>query len=128
MVTSSSLKRLNTTGENNQHQHIWPLSSELTLKTDHATKLVPTVSISTLNVVDKLTVRAASVGILFSSSHTERWSNDQHQPQKITAKLHNLTYSLTTIGKKKVKLLYTLLIILRTYTVLKSTFSLKNQI
>lgn len=39
-----------------------------------------------------------------------RQSHDKYQPQKITTKSHNLTYSLTTIEEEKVKLLYILLI------------------
>lgn len=68
-------KKTYTTGKDNQHQHIYLLPPELTF--ENATyrlfsKLVCTAPISTLNVVDKLTICIASVGILFSSLHTER--------------------------------------------------------
>lgn len=68
-------KKTYTTGKDNQHQHIYLLPPELTF--ENATyrlfsKLVCTAPISTLNVVDKLTICIASVGILFLSLHTER--------------------------------------------------------
>jgi len=93
-VASHSLKRLTAQAmRTNISTHgLYHLSC--CLRTDLTTffpKLVSTVSISMLNSVDKLTICMASAGILFFLlSHTERQSNDQDQPQKIT-QLHNLT-------------------------------------
>lgn len=54
---------------------------------------------------------------------THRQSHNKYRPQKITTKSHNLTYSLTTIGEKKVRILYILLIC----STKKVYFLLKNQ-